>query len=521
MGRLPFDPDRMKSKADAAKPAGPGSNRAGTDEPMSISALAARIERAVGDAFPARVTVRGEVSGTRQRTHFYFSLKDEDAVIGAVMFASAARRAEAVPRDGRLVVASGRLEYYKPQGRLSLIVDRLTEDGAGSLDARFRALCDELRGLGWFDESSKRPPPVFPRRIAVLTSSSSAALQDVLDTTRRRCPAVELVLVDVTVQGERAAAGLARTVRAVSDAADRLAIDAVLLTRGGGSIEDLWCFNDRGLAEAVRACRVPVVAAIGHESDTTIVELVADRRAATPTQAAMLLTPDREALARQIDALETRSRRALSSGLDAERRRLDALARRPVLADPRRILSIQADRLAGLGRSLRVAQRTLFSASHRRLARLELALERHRPATEHARRLARAEALGDRLRDAVRHAMIHRTDRLDRLEAVCQAIGPAAVLRRGYTITTTPDGVVLRSALDTHPGARLTTRFHDGSVDSTVDGGAGTATSRARRNREKPAAEPQTGSNTKPGASPDPDDPRDEPPQMDLFGEPE
>ena len=508
MGRLPFDPDRMKSKP-APAPAG-----SPADQPLSVSDLAARVERAIASTFPERITVRGEVSGTRHRTHFYFNLKDERAVIGAVMFASAAKRADATPADGRVVIATGRLDYYAPQGRLSLVVDKLALDGQGSLDAQFRALCDELRELGWFDPASKRSLPVFPRRVAVVTSASSAALQDVLDTTRRRCPAVELVLIDATVQGARAAPALVKTLRDLSAAAPRLGIDAILLTRGGGSVEDLWCFNDRGLAQAIRECPIPTVAAIGHESDTTIAELVADRRAATPTQAAMLLTPDRDALAQQVDALRHRQSRALAARFTAERRHLAALANRPVLADPSQILSIQRDRLATLAKSLRSAALSALAARQRTAARLELALERRRPATEHARRLARIDAAETMLRDSMRHAMARRADRLARLEAVAHAIGPVAVLRRGFSITTTPGGTVLRSSLDARPGDRLTTRLHDGSLDSIVDGAPPNAPApKSPASKSKPKRRPST----TPTDDHTSDHLAEPPPQLDLF----
>lgn len=463
MGRLPFDPDRMRQPRKPREP----------DAPISVSALADLIDHAIAGAFPDRLTVRGEVSGTRERTHWYFNLKDEHAVIGAVCFASAARKSEVQPRDGRVVIASGRLEYYKPQGRLTFVVDRLREDGAGSLDAKFRALCEELRALGWFDPARKKDLPVFPKRIAVLTSASSAALQDVLDTTRRRCPAVDLLLVDVPVQGERAPGAIARAVRSLASGGGRLGVDAILLTRGGGSVEDLWCFNDRELARAIVECPLPIVAAIGHESDTTIAELVSDQRAATPTQAAMLLTPDREALRRQLDTLDRRSRQGLRSRLAGERRHLRLLAERPVLADPAQIALIRRRRIDELARRLRAGERALRHARERELARLGLALARHSPAAEHARRGERLRALDEQLRRALRHQMARRAARLERLEALAEALGPLAVLRRGYTLTRTPSGEVIRSADSVAPGDRLRTRFADGEVGSTADGGGG------------------------------------------------
>ena len=505
MGRLPFDPDKMRGAPPPAR-----AEKRKTDEPMTVSALASRIERAVAEAFPARVTVRGEVSGARHRTHWYFNLKDESAVISAIMFASSAKRSKAKPADGSAVIARGRLDYYKPQGRLSLIVDSLTPDGLGSLDARFRALCDELRRLGWFDPAYKAPLPTFPRRIAVLTSGSSAALRDVLDTTRRRCPAVDLLLVDIPVQGERAAREIAATVRRLDADRDRLGIDALLLTRGGGSPEDLWCFNDRDLARAIHDCRLPVVAAIGHESDTTVAELVADRRAATPTQAAMVLTPDRDALARQLDALHARLERTARVLLDTERRHLETLSRRPVLADPGRIHRIHAERLAALSHRLASAPKRLLDARRQNVDRLAAALHRCSPAAGHARREGRLDALAARLDGAVARSLAGARHRVDRLAAVLDAVGPAAVLARGYSITTRPDGAVLRAPGDVKPGDRIITRLADGTIHSIVDGESGdgsdqTPPPRRRRSPRKPTRKP----------------PPDGPPELDLFTAPE
>jgi exodeoxyribonuclease VII large subunit len=225
-----------------------------------------------------------------------------------VLFANVVRKHRIVLRDGLEVVVTGSLEFYAKAGKLSFIGTNAQPVGAGALDLAFKQLCEELRGLGWFDEVRKRPLPTFPRRVAVITSRSSAALQDVLDTMRRRCPAVEVALVDARVQGESAAAELRAKLVALSLRHREMGVDAIIITRGGGSAEDLWAFNDRALAEAILKCPVPVVAAIGHETDTTIAELVADVRAATPTQAAMRLTPDGDTLLEQVDLAHARPR---------------------------------------------------------------------------------------------------------------------------------------------------------------------------------------------------------------------
>ncbi|MHC4142614.1 MAG: exodeoxyribonuclease VII large subunit, partial [Planctomycetota bacterium] len=223
------------------------------------------------------------------------------------------------PEDGTEVIATGHLSHYGPQGRTQLYVDRLEPVGAGALEIRFRALCKELRGLGYFDQDRKKPLPALPRRIAVITSATGAALQDVIATASNRLPAVGFVLIDVRVQGEGAAEQVAAAMRMADDRRFELGIDAILVTRGGGSAEDLWAFNERIVADAAYACELPLVAAIGHESDTTVIELVADVRAATPTQAVVRLVPARTQLQEQVAHLQDRLRFLLGRHLERQR----------------------------------------------------------------------------------------------------------------------------------------------------------------------------------------------------------
>ena len=485
MGRLPFDPDKM---------VGPARPDAGAerDRAVSVSDLARLISGALAESMPRRVRVRGEISGFNDRTHWYFSLKDESAVVSCVMFASAAAKAGFRPEHGAAVLAEGRVEFYAKQGRTQLYVDRLEPVGEGALEARFRALCDELRAAGWFDAERKRPVPAFPRRVAVLTSRTSAAWQDVLDTARRRCPAVELALVDVLVQGEGAAPGIASALGWVGREAERLGIDALLLTRGGGSLEDLWAFNDRGLAEAIVRSPVPVVAAVGHESDTTIAELVADLRCATPTQAAMALTPDAGALAEQTEQSGRRLELLLARALERASQRLDAAARRPAFADPTRLVSVPRERLAGSARAGRAGLRHRLDRARLRLERAGAGLARARPEAVFA---ARAAALGTlehalarsmrarlrafdadhakrRLARAARSSVEARAERLDALQRELIVIGPAHVLSRGYSVTTDADGRVVRSTGDAAPGQRVRTLVADGTFESVVEGDA-------------------------------------------------
>lgn len=441
-----------------------------SDGVVRVRELAALVDAALKRGVPAPVRVLGEVSGLRERTHLYFDLKDGDAVVSCVVFASIARKHQLRLRDGLEVVVSGGIEFYAKQGKLSLIARSVRLVGEGALDAAFRALCDELRGRGWFDDARKRPVPAFPRRIAVLTSRSGAALQDVIDTMRRRCPSVELLLIDSRVQGEAAAGELRRKLVAMSRRHRELGVDAVLITRGGGSAEDLWAFNDRDLAEAILKCPVPVVAAIGHETDTTIAELVADVRASTPTQAAMRLTPDAAALAEQIDLAGARLRGAAARRLADARASIERLGRRRTIAQPRSLVAHADERRRRAADDLRRAVRDRLRSARAGIDRAASRLERRRPAAELARREQRLDDARARLAAAMAGRVRREAERLDARRQRLRAVGPRAVLARGFSYTTLADGRLVRGTGDVRAGDTLVTTLHDGEVRSTVPG---------------------------------------------------
>lgn len=413
MTQLPFDPDAAL---------GPPPPETGPDH-LTVSEVASLIKSTLEGHTPSTLRVIGEISNLSCQNHWFFSLKDEGAVLSCVAWASAARSFGFVPQDGAEVVATGSLSHYPPQGRTQLYVRQLTPVGAGALELRFRALCEELRGLGYFDEARKKPLPVLPRRIAVVTSGTSAALQDVIATAAQRCRAVALLLVDVRVQGDGAAEQVAAAIRRLDARGPELGLDAILVTRGGGSIEDLWAFNERVVADAAFACRVPLVAAIGHESDTTVIELVADVRAATPTQAVMRLIPAADQLARQVDHLGDRLLFVMRRLLERQRQRLEMLASYPLFRDPG-----AASRLAG----------------------------------------ERLGALEERLRRGIRVALGRWTDRADSLGRQLDGIDPQGVLSRGYSYTTTADGRLVRRVGDVRRGQSLFSRVSDGTIESVV-----------------------------------------------------
>ncbi|MBX3351706.1 MAG: exodeoxyribonuclease VII large subunit [Phycisphaeraceae bacterium] len=479
------------------------------DRPLTVSQLASVIERALRTGVPAPIRVIGEVSGFRDRTHWWFDLKDEGAVISCAMFQSAARKAGFTPTNGQEVVATGRVAFYDKQGKTQIYVDSLKPVGVGELEMRYRALCEELRALGWFDHERKRELPWFPRRIAVITSRTGAALQDVLNTMNRRCPAVGATIIDVRVQGDAAAGEVAAAIDWVSREHESMGVDAIIVTRGGGSMEDLWAFNERVVAQAIVRCAIPVVAAIGHETDTTIAELVADERCATPTQAAMRLTPDRASLGEQLDQYERRLGSGLRASVLHQVQRVRAALRSPLFADPMFLVRRPKERLEADDRRMRDALRRKAQTSRVRVERLASRLAVGRPEAVYAVRSAKIVQLEQRLRASLRHDFERRSSTLTAMARTLDAIGPMNVLRRGFSVTLDDRGNAVRDPSQVRAGDRLATRVEGGTVRSIVEGtrSVPAATPSQARDAAQAAARRQ-------GRPARPDAPRD---QMDLF----
>lgn len=551
MERLPFDPKKVpsppKSKEKPARRDRKRLSNVADARQMTVSQLAEVIKSTLEQKIPSPLRVVGEVSNLSDRGHWYFSLKDDRAVIGCVAWSSSAKKFGFTPSDGDEVVATGHVSHYEPQGRTQLYVSKLEPVGAGALEIAFRKMCAELRNKGYFDPAHKIPLPVFPRKIAVITSRDGAAVQDVIATARQRCPAVSLAICDVRVQGDGAAAEVANAIRWVDANRHRLGVDAILVTRGGGSIEDLWAFNERIVADAAYDCELPIVAAIGHESDTTVIELVADVRAATPTQAAMRLVPSREELNRQLahqrDRLTVVTRRRVEHG----RHRLEGAARHETFRRPELIVQRARERLTGSARHLQAAVRQVYSAVHLKLEQLAGRLALIGPQAIVWKQHEKLAVLEDRLRNAARHRIDQRPRitqlqrslraahrhvvrsarlRADSIEQRLVAVDPLRVLERGFSVTQRQDGSVVRSAGDVTGGDRVVTRVVDGAFASVVEGQSSRATpqaagdertrgtegSRSKVARAKPPATADLRQAAEGGN-------RQESDQMDLFGD--
>lgn len=398
-----------------------------------MAGLLAAVSQTLTDRFSV-VVVGGEIAGfTRAASgHCYFSLKDADgqaASLRCAMFRRAAALLDFSPGEGVLVEVRGRVAVYEPRGELQFVVEAMRRAGAGTLYEQFLKLRARLAAEGLFDAQAKRPLPPHPQRIGVITSSAGAALHDVLTALARRAPQVEVVVYPSPVQGVEAPPAL---VRALQTANERAEVDVLLLVRGGGSLEDLWAFNDERVVRAVATSGLPVVCGVGHETDVTLCDLAADLRAPTPTAAAELAAPARDALLSQLASLE----RALAL-------RLDRLALR--LSRPSDLIARQ-QRLLGL-----LAQRA--AAAPRRRVELQ------------AQRLAH---LAQRLDRAEREVVLRQRSRLDALQARLQALDPHHVLARGYAWLDDGQGGAITSITALAPGREVRTVLADGSADMQV-----------------------------------------------------
>ncbi|MGO4395178.1 exodeoxyribonuclease VII large subunit [Variovorax sp. M-6] len=402
--------------------------------------------RAVADALDARfnpVSVRGEISGFSRAAsgHCYFSLKDEAGQLRCAMFRRAASLLDFSPRDGDQVEVRGRLAVYEPRGDLQLVVESLRRAGQGALFEQFMQRKARLEAEGLFDPARKRALPALPRAIGLVTSLGAAALHDVVTALRRRVPHIPVVLAPAAVQGNGAPAELVRSLQSLYALEPK--VDVILLVRGGGSIEDLWAFNDEALARTIVQSPVPVVCGVGHETDFTIADFCADVRAPTPTAAAELVSAPRELWLGALDLIEERLREAISTRVDVLSQRLDLATGR--LGRPSTLVARQRLGLAHQAQRLHYA----VLARTGRFAQAQQALQARAP-------------LG------LRTTVARHRERLERAALRLQLLDPALVLQRGYAWLTDAEGHAVTRAGSLAPGDEVKARLADGTVDLKV-----------------------------------------------------
>ncbi len=397
---------------------------AATPRVYSVSEINAQVKRLLEEAF-GEIEVEGEISNARQQAsgHWYFTLKDAAAQLGCVLFRSDAANLRFDPEHGLHVRARGRLGLYAPQGKFQMQVRSLWPVGQGALELAFRQLKEKLQREGLFDLERKKPLPRLPRRVALVTSPSGAAVRDMVATLSARWPLLRIFVVPVAVQGDEAPSEIVRALAFLNRTA---AADVIIVGRGGGSLEDLQAFNHEGVARAIASSRLPVVAAVGHESDTTIADFVADVRAATPTAAAALVVPHRDEVQRHLELRLRRLALGLRKRSEVERLRLQRCLRSYGLRRPRLLLAEAAQGLDGRQERL---QRGFAVLLERRNGALAL------------------------------------------VQARLQALSPQGVLQRGYSYCVDADsGAVVPRAAQTHPQQRLRLHFADGTAAARVEG---------------------------------------------------
>jgi len=434
---------------------------------LSVSELNRMARELLESALPL-MWVGGEISNLVRAAsgHVYFTLKDASAQVRCAMWRNRAQLLAFRPENGMRVEARALVTLYEARGDYQLSVEALRPAGIGSLFEAFNRLKTKLAAEGLFDEAGRRALPRYPRALGIVTSPQAAALRDVLVTLRRRAPHLPVVLYPAPVQGADAPARLVEAVRSAARRAAEDGVDALLLVRGGGSIEDLWAFNDEALARALRACPLPVVCGVGHETDFTIADFAADLRAPTPTGAAELASAGWYAARAELAVLEPRLHRAVERRFGELAQRLDRAALR--LVHPHERLRRERDTLARLGERLRHATARRLEAADLRTTRAGLRL--HAAAPRPQALAARVDMLGERLARASTRLLETRSQHLDALAAHLQHLAPQAVLARGYAIARDERGRVLRSAAGVPEGAAVSVQLADGHLDTRVVG---------------------------------------------------
>ncbi len=453
---------------------------------FSVTQLNTLVKTVLEEGLPSTLVVRGEISGWKRHTsgHCYFSLKDADSLLDCMMWSSKFRAVRFKPEDGMAVLASGHVDVYAARGRYQFYVDKLEPEGVGALQLAYEQMVRKLRAEGLFDDEHKKPLPEYPRRIGIVTSGSGAAVHDIADSVWNRWPCVRLFLYPVAVQGEGAAGQIAAAIRDVNRRNAKLKLDVLIVGRGGGSLEDLWAFNEEVVARAIFASNIPVISAVGHEVDTTVADFVADARASTPTKAGVTAVPDRTEVLGRLGHFERRLEAVVGGRLELAEQRLERVLASWVFREP---LSLVADAVqeldvleSELGDAMqeRIAVlRRLLAESYEQVGRLEphrllgrKSLElndlvsRSRVAIRDALRKSDAGlgVLEGRLRPAMSTLVAKRELELTARENRLEGLNPRSVLARGYSITTNSrTRKVVRTLDDVTVGDSLLTELAD------------------------------------------------------------
>ena len=464
------------------------------DKTYSVTQATTLVKVALEDCLPPRMTIVGEISGWKQygSGHCYFSLKDENSILPCVMWKSSFAKTKFVPENGMSVLATGNIDVYPQHGKYQFYVDRLNPAGVGKLQLAFEQLVAKLREEGLFEDEHKKPLPVYPMRIGMVTSASGAAVMDIADSIYNRWPCAKLLLYPVRVQGDGAADEIAMAIRKVNRRNKELGLDILIVGRGGGSLEDLWAFNEEVVARAIFKSKIPVISAVGHEVDITVADLVADARASTPTKAGVIAVPDRDEILGRLDEIGRRLRLTVDGRIALGGQNLETILASAVFRNPYYAVnnaSQQVDelsvRLGDSARRIFSDQRARLNAAQQKIARIKphRLLGAKRVELDRLTNACRAgadnriggekralEGLAVRLNRAFEGGLTKNKLQIAAIAGKLAGLDPKSVLQRGYSITTNKNtGKVVTTAANIKTGELLITELSDQSrIESTV-----------------------------------------------------
>lgn len=427
-----------------------------------VAAVRTHLEREYTDTW-----VEGEISNFRahESGHLYFTLKDESAQLRVVMFRFSARLLRFRPENGMQVVVRGRVTIYEERGELQISAEYLEPKGAGALQIAFEQLKAKLEAEGLFDAARKKAIPTLPRRIGIVTSPQAAALRDILNILRRRHHGANILIFPAQVQGEMAALEVSAGIRYFNKARN---VDVIVVARGGGSAEDLAAFNHEGLARTIVSSQIPVISAVGHETDFTIIDFVADLRAPTPSAAAELVIRSRQEIEEQMESLHRRLEKAIRYHLLIARQHLTELARHGAFARMMDLVHRRQQWLDDLVYRLAQAQRSIIENQRRRFETLSAAVRHYDVRRVLGSMRKDLESQTSALVSAFRNLMLERKVRLERMDTALQALSPVAILERGYALVFDASGKLLKDAAKVKAGDEISARLAKGTVIATV-----------------------------------------------------
>lgn len=432
----------------------------------TVSRLNQEVQSALESGF-GMLWLQGELSNFSKPSsgHFYFSLKDSQSQIRCAMFKGRNRYVDFEPQSGDEVLVRGKLGLYAARGDFQLIVEHMEPAGTGKLQLQYEATKKKLHELGWFDQEAKQALPDMPQSIGVVTSATGAAVQDVLKVLARRCPQARIVVYPTLVQGSAAAP---KIVEAIQTADRRSEVDLLLLVRGGGSLEDLWAFNDEQVAQAVFQCALPIVCGVGHEVDVTICDFVADLRAPTPSAAAEMATPDGEIVVQRVEAARRTLKRILSAQLSINGAQLQSLNERLQMRHPQRLLEDRGQRIDELENRLQQTMQSVTRTQSLQLHNLNRRLHSHSPTQQLAKLCTALSNIELRLNNAVEKQITTSSNRWALAARALDTVSPLATLERGFAVVKHKKKVV-SNASDLAPGDQITTQVAQGLIHSKVD----------------------------------------------------